>query len=304
MQNILPNIEHLYIFTKIVEAGSLAKAGEILRIPKPSMSRKLTQLEDDIGAQLLLRSSRGIKPTEIGNKLYTACGAIFDTLDSFRETISKVKQEPQGVLKITAGVEFGIAVLNTITSQYSKMFPKVTLDVELTGRKVDLAFENIDLAIRIGPLKDSSLRSRKLGEFRYGLFASPKFIEKYRTKLKSVDDLSRVPTLVFKTGIHDVKWTLVSQSERKVIELHPRSICNNHWMLIESARNDVGVAFCPKFLAQSYIDSGELIQMHTDYRSESIPITAVFPNQQYMNPLTRSFLDFLTQKLASDYLRE
>ncbi|NRA66805.1 MAG: LysR family transcriptional regulator [Pseudobacteriovorax sp.] len=302
--NTLPNIEHLYIFTKIVEAGSLSKAGEILRIPKPSMSRKLTQLEDDIGAQLFLRSSKGIKPTEIGKKLYSACGAIFNTLDSFRDTISEVKREPQGLLKITAGVEFGIAVLNTITSQYSNMFPKVTLDVELTGRKVDLAFENIDIAIRIGPLKDSNLKSRKLGEFRYGLFASPNFIKKYKTKLKSIDSLESLPTLVFKKGIHDIKWTFVSDGEKRTIELNPRSICNNHWMLIESARNDVGIAFCPNFLAKSHIDRGDLIQIHSSYRSESIPITAVFPNQQYMNPLTRSFLDFLTRKLDTDYLSE
>ena len=295
----LPNIDHLVLFMKIVEAGSFAEAGRLLRIPKPSVSRKVAQLEDEVGVHLFQRSSKGIKATEIGMQLYKTAKEVLGTLQGFQDSISQVKEEPQGRLKITAGVEFGMFVLTHIIAKYSEKFPKVILDVELTGRKIDLAFENIDLAVRIGTLKDSSLKSRRLGEFQYGLFATEHFIEKHKSKLKSVKGLCEVPTLVFRSGIHNESWTLYSEGEAEQVSLNPRVICNNHGLLVESALRGSGVAFTPKFLLKGYLQSQGLVHLFPEYHSQTIPITAVFPNQTYMNPLTRSFLDFLSKELSS-----
>jgi len=297
----LPNLEHLLIFSKVVEAGSFAAVSRSLNIPKSSLSRKISQLEEDFGAQLFIRSTRKIRPTEIGKELYNRSLVILGSINEVKKKIHSINSEPKGYLRITAGVEFGVAVLNKIIHEFTEKYPKIIPNVELTSRIVDIIYEGVDVAIRIGKLKDSGLFAKKLGEFRYVLLVSPKFLK--NNPVNSYKDLEKHKCLVFRSlNNHNESWTLVSQSEEKTVKVNVGMSSNNHWSLIESAKNNQGIIFAPRFLASHYIESGELVTVLEKWSSHPIPVHAVFPTKDSITPNTRVFIDFLVTKLTANYL--
>ncbi len=303
----IPDLEKLYLFQQVVEAGSFNEVCRSHHIPKPTLSRKIRQLEEEIGHQLLIRSTRGIRPTERGLYLYQKAKTLLDLSNEIYQEFDGESQEPQGSLRISAGVEFGLAVLNSILVDFQRLYPKIHLDVELTGRFVDLIHENVDVAIRIGSLADTSLHAEKLGEFHSKLFASPQFVEKYGSGLITVEDLRHVPTLEHKTSQAVVwKWTLFhsgnqeGKSGRKVeIPINPVLHCNNRWLLIHSCLAHQGIMLCPDFLLKDYLEQGTLIPLFNEWSTAVTPIHAVYPEQTDLPVATRVFIDFVAKKIQA-----
>lgn len=299
--NKLPNLENLLLFTKSVESNSFAEVSRSLNIPKSSLSRKISQLEEDLGAQLFVRSTRNIRLTEIGQDLYNRSVAILNSIDELNSQIHSVKTEPKGDLRITTGVDFGYSVLKDIIFKYNEKCPKVTLHVELTNRLVDIVYEGIDLAIRIGIPKDSSLIAKKVGEIKYSLLASPLFLK--NNQIKNYKDIEKVDCLIFQSVTNKNKtWTLLSKNEEKLIKPKPVLFSNSHSFLIECAKNGRGLIYTPRFLAKKEIESGELVPVLEKWTSASKPINVIFPNRDYLTPKTREFIDFLAVELKDRYL--
>src|SRR5690606_35777795 len=166
------------IFTKVVEMGSFTKAAQSLGMPNSTVSAKVSQLETALRVTLIRRTTRKLFVTEEGKLFYDKCKRGLKEIQSAQEEVSESQSEPHGLLKLTASVDFGNAILPRVITKFKKLYPKVSLDIFLNDRVVDVVGEGFDLAIRFGQLKDSSLISKKLGGIYFAPFASPSYLKK------------------------------------------------------------------------------------------------------------------------------
>ncbi len=295
MKNLF-NIEGLYLFTKVVEARSFAEVSKKLRIPKATLSRKISQLESELGAQLLVRTTRNLQPTDIGREFLQRALAILAAVDDSRTLISKSAEEPQGLLRISVGVEFGLCVITPLINEFCRKYPKLNIELDLTGRQADLVYEGFDLGIRIGPLPDSSLGSRKLGTFTYGVFAAPKLIKELGQP-KRPSDLKKWPKVSFSRTNVNRQWGLINGSSIENIEVQPRIISNNYWVLRDAAESGLGAVFMPSFLASAALKQKTLLPILPEWRSEEIPIHALYPSQKFLSTKVRAFVDYVKENV-------
>lgn len=291
-----PSMESVALFIRVVEAGSFAKVSRLLGIPKASLSRKISQLEEFYGTQLIVRSTRHLQLSEVGREVFGKSHAMLSILEDVKSVISKTKEKPHGLLRITAGVEYGLSVISPIVNDYLKIFPEVSVELDLTGRRVDLIYEGFDLGVRIGPLEDSTLSSRKVGSFRYGVFASQKFITE--NKPITLEKVNSLPTLGFTRADNRKSWTLINELEEKSIEISPRMISNNYWTLLNAVQSHLGLAFMPIFLVEEELKKKTIVQLFPNWQSEEIPIHFIYPSQKYLTSKVRSFIDFAIKKLT------
>lgn len=297
------DLESMYLFTKVLEAGSFSSVASKTRMPKATLSRKIKELEDQVGAQLLIRTTRQVQPTDIGREFLQRANTILAAVEDSKVLVKKSSKEPQGLLRITAGVEFGLSVLSPIILKFQKVYPKIDVEIDLTGRFVDLAYEGFDVGIRIGPLEDSSLSCRKIGSFSYGLFASPQFI-KSNTAIKKVSDLETLPKLAFSRAGQRHEWKLMNGEKFEKLNVEPKLVSNNYWVIEKAAISGAGITFMPKFLVQESVKAGLLKPVLNDWHSVEIPIHLVFPNQRFISTKLRTFIDFIADEVNKSFQKK
>lgn len=294
------DLEGMYLFTKVLEAGSFSVVAKKTRVPKATLSRKIKELEDQIGAQLLIRTTRQVRPTDLGREFLQRANTILAAVEDSKVLVKKSSNEPEGMLRITAGVEFGVSILGPIILKFQKKYPKINIELDLTGRFVDLAYEGFDIGVRIGPLEDSSLNCRKIGSFSYGLFASPEFL-KFCSPIRKVSDLKELPKLAFSRAGQHHEWKLINGEKFEKVILDPKLISNNYWIIERAAINSAGVTYIPHFLVKDSVKAGLLKPVLSDWHSVEIPIHLVFPNQRFVTTKLRTFIDFVTNEVNRSF---
>ena len=171
-------VDAIAVFVKVVEAGSFSAAARRLGLPKTTVSAKVAGLEKRLGVRLIQRTTRKLRMTEAGEKYFHHCAIATREVELGEAALQSAKEKPYGVLKVTAPVDLGHAVLPRIVRAYAGKYPDVSVELIVTNRIVDLVEEGIDLAIRwAGALKDSSLIARRFIETRSNLWASPKYMK-------------------------------------------------------------------------------------------------------------------------------
>lgn len=291
----LPNLNDLLLYCQVVQEGSFAAAARRFGGSKATVSRRIAQLEQALGAQLLIRTTRSLKTSEVGRDFFRRAQGILAASDEALAAVTRTKDEPTGLLRVTTGVELGIEFLSPLLDEYLEQHPQVSAELDLTGRFVDLVYEGFDLGIRVGALDDSSLSSRKLGSFRYGVFASPALIGK--NKITTPKQLSQFPGLVFKRSEHSEVWTLVNGHSEQKVSVTPKLSSNNHWALRQAAVSGLGIVFGPTFIMRSEVKRGRLVQLLPQWGSPEIPIHAVFPAQKFLSSKVRRFIEHLVSHL-------
>jgi LysR family transcriptional regulator, regulator for bpeEF and oprC len=292
----LPDLKDLSLFCRVVQEGSFAGAARRFGSSKATVSRRVALLEQSLGAQLLIRTTRTVKPTELGRDFYSRAIGILAAADDALASVKKTRGEPSGLLRITAGVEFGVEFLSPLLSDYLTYNTQVSAELDLTGRFVDLVYEEFDLGIRVGPLGDSSLSSRKLGSFRYGVFASPSLIRK-QSRIQKPSQLAGLPALVFKRPEHTEHWVLLKGHTEQTVKVTSKLTSNNHWALRRAAVAGLGFVFGPTFLMKEDVQNKRLVQILPEWGSTEIAVHAVFPAQKFLAPKVRRFVDHLVMKL-------
>jgi DNA-binding transcriptional LysR family regulator len=295
------DLESVSLFTQVVEARSFTSVAEKRGLPKATVSRRIKDLEERIGAQLLLRTTRQVHLTDIGREFLQRAKIILAAMEDSHQLVRKSTGTPNGLLRITAGVEFGLSILTPIILKFQERYPEVQTEVDLTGRYVDLAYEGFDAGIRIGPLPDSSLGCRKLGSFSYGLFAAPEFIKKVKP-IRKISDLENLTKLAFSRAGQGQEWKLVKGDQLEVLKVEARLTSNNYWVIEQAALRGHGVVFMPKFLVKESVGRGHLKPILENWRSVEIPIHIVFPQQRFIPSKLRAFIDFTASEISKDNL--
>ncbi|WP_413944195.1 LysR family transcriptional regulator [Bdellovibrio sp. HCB-162] len=289
------DLNQIRIFVRLVQAGSFTKAAEVLRQPKSRVSRRLSALEKELGVQLIYRTTRQFQLTEMGRAYYERARGLVEGLESLSTEVSDTTTEVAGLIKITASDDMGVNILPGLLDEFSKQYPQVRFEIFLTQAYVDLVKESIDVAIRIGHLRDSSLRVRRVGTVKNILVATPGLLERYRN-WEDINQLSNIPFVGF-TFLSKIE--MIRGNEGKKFNLKPTYTytSNNPAMLVELALLGKGLAFVPEFLCAEHVRTGRLVHIHKTLRGQETPISIVTPEQKETPLKIKKFSEFMAKRM-------
>ena len=296
-------LSELKAFVKVVQTGSFTQAALALNSQKAHISRLVSQLERKLNVRLLTRSTRALSLTEVGQDIYERAIGILQAVDATQIAAEQTHATPSGTLRLTCPAEFGILSANHWMSQYLLQYPNVQIEAEYTSRIIDLVHEGFDLAIRLGPLPNSNLNARKLGELHYALYASPTYLQRKNgltEPIQQPEQLSTHATLGFNIAHADQIWTLTAHHDRndtRHISIHPRMRINSVFALADAARAGLGIARLPQIQAEPLVKAGELIPVLPHWQPTPTPIHALYPSIRYLSPKVRTFIDFIVWQL-------
>lgn len=283
------DLESLQVFRAVIETGSFTAAGDRLGKDKAHISRVVTRLEKRLGVQLLQRSTRSLNVTEIGRDFYERACGILTALEETEASIARAHGEPRGILRVTAGVDFGLMRVNHWIAAYLKRYPEVRVEADFSNRVVDVIHEGIDVAIRVGPLVDSELSVRPLGEIRYGLYASPAYV-RARGRPDSIAALSQHAVVMFAPRGKPA-WPLVRGRQREDVTAEALCATNNSLAARDLAADGLGIALLPHFQAAPLVAQERLMRVLAEWERVPVPVAALFASSRYMTPKVRAFVD-------------
>lgn len=289
----------LLLFARIVDSGSFSRAALRVGLPKSTVSRRISSLEERLGERLLQRTTRKLVLTEFGSSLLDHARQIVEEVEAAGALVQHRQAEPGGRLRISMPSDFANLVLGEMLSEFMARYPNISLELDLSPRRVDVLGENFDLAIRMGDLPDdASLAARRIALITVGLYASPAYTAR-RGLPDNPDGLMQHDALCLlsRTG-GATAWTLIRGKARWEQVPPARTIANSPELLVRLARTGSGIAAVSDQFAAPYVRSGELVRLLPEWSLPSVAGWAVFPGRRLMPAKTRVFLDLLTATLA------
>lgn len=287
------------VFRKVVELRSFSSAAEHLGMSNASVSKYLNSLENHLGTQLLMRTTRRMSLTEQGRAYYEKCSRLLDEIDDAEATAGEQYPEPRGLLKVRAPLSLGAAHLGKIVSTFLTQYPEVSVEVTLNDRFTDPVEEGYDVALRIAAeLPDSSLVARAIAGIRRDLCAAPKYLERFGEP-STPAELRRHNCIVYTRGESPDDWRFDGPNGKTVARVSGNYRCNNGIVLREALIEGAGIGLLPAFLVDSDVAEGRLKPIMTAYVPEPRMLFAVFPYSRHPLPKVKAFVDFLGKSLAA-----
>jgi len=283
-------------FVTVVEEGSFAGAARRLGLPPSSITRRVQRLEADLRGPLLQRTTRSVRMTPAGSEYYSRVRPALATLAEASAAVQADASEPRGTVRMTAPADFSITVLGPILARFSERHPEVRVELEVTQRRVDLVEEGFDLALRGGPLRDSSLVVRRLIPMASRLFASPAFVDRYG-RPQHPADLERLPCVLFRARDGRSRWGLNRGSEKTAVEVRgPVSVDLmglNRTLMLEG----IGIALIPHVYCQGDVERGRAVHVLPEWEQAGHGLSLVFPPVQPTPRRVQVLRDFLIEEL-------
>jgi DNA-binding transcriptional LysR family regulator len=300
------------LFARVVEAGSFSGAARALKLPKSTVSRKLTTLENELGVRLVQRTTRKMGLTDAGRRFYEASARVVAAAQDGLQAVSSVASSPRGLLRVTAPLSF--AMLGPDIAAFLLKHTEVQIELVCTDRQVDLVEENFDVAIRAGALADSTLVARPLGRLQRVLVAAPSYCEAHGTP-RTAQDLTKHACISFGSGVSPNVWTLYAEGRHasprghrarerteKTVEVHvvPRLVVNDFEMMAAAARAGVGIAWMMASICADDLAAGRLRRVLPTYGSRETPVHAVYPTARHVSPKVTAFIEHVRRAFAGD----
>lgn len=289
----MDRIQAIRLFIRVVDLGSFSKAAADMGMGQPSATKLVVQLEKQLGSRLLHRSTRGVTPTEIGALYYAKCKLIAHHVEEAETVAALLQSQVQGGLRITTSVAFGRRVLVPMVMRFMEIHPKLQIELNFEDRYVSLVEQGIDVAIRMGPLADSTLGARYLGINPWVVVASPEYIKK-RGAPADPAGLTAHDALVYSTVQGDARWHFTgAEGHARPVSVSGPLRSNNLSALLVAARGGMGVAALPKYVAHESIRSGALVPVLDGWVLPSQEIHAVYPSPQLVPAKVSGFVGWL-----------
>ena len=291
-------LDDLEAFVAVVEAGSITQAADRLGIAKSAVSRRLSALEQRLGVELIRRTTRRLNLTETGRGFYEQSSRILADLDEAESAAAQSHGELRGRLRIALPLSFGLKHMGRPISEFVRRHPKVTFDLDLNDRRVDLLEEGADLALRIGRLEDSSLIARRLFDARTVLVASAEYLERHGAPAVP-HDLAAHRCLAYSNLREPNRWRCRDRDGKAIdVAIKPVMMASSGDFLSGMAADGHGIAMQPTFIAGPLVESGALVPILTDYQWPITPAYAVYPPTRHLTYRVRAFIDFLAETFA------
>jgi DNA-binding transcriptional LysR family regulator len=290
----MDRIDCLETFAHVFESGSFSGAARRQGTTQPTVSKRIAWLEEHFGTSLFLRSTRRLTPTEEASRIYDHVRNLLETYDLTRASAQNTLPEPAGTLTIAAPSSFGRHVLMPIVADFLRSYPTISLDLKMSERQINLLEEGAELALRIGELKDSSLRMRPLGRISRYAVASPLYLAKHPSPTEP-GELSRHQCIGYSRFGHTTNWVFESEYGRHVIDVECAFRVDDADMLQAAVLEGMGIAILPSWLALPYLESGQMISILPDHIVPALPLNAIYPDPGTLSLRARCFLDFLAE---------
>lgn len=292
------DLNDLSLFAAVVSNGGFSAAARALNTPKSRVSRRVANLEQQLGVRLVERSTRRFKVTEVGQDVYRHARAAMCEAEAVDEVVSRVKAEPQGLVRISCplGVD---RVLGTVLPKFLHANPKLRVQVLVTNRRVDIIEEGVDVAIRIREQLDSDadLQVRIIGRTGAWLVASAAFVAANGAP-QSPEEIPNFPTISHAERPGVDRWSMFNAEGERVEVAHEPRLSATDWSLIRSSAVDgLGIALLPEYLANEPLKTGDMVRVLPDWtRAEGI-IHLVFTSRRGLLPGVRAVIDFVAEAL-------
>ena len=278
----------LKTFSKVSELGSFTKAAASLKQPKSRVSRAISRLEEEVGVELIRRTTRQIALTTQGREFYLKIREQILKLEQEVELINEAKKEISGVLRITAPEDLGQSVLLDIIAKYNDLYPNVEVQTILTGDFLDLTKDNIDLAFRVGKLEDSTLIQRSFKDVHFIAIASREYVQRFGIP-SSLEDLQEHKLLTFR----DFDFNSLEKKSSKTVNLKYQINTSSIPMLLSMALNGNGITIVPSFYCEEHVRVGKLIHVFPNWKGPKHTIKVLYTPTSNLSKRTRAFLDLL-----------
>ena len=293
----MDRITGMQLYVRVVETGSFSRAATDLGITQPTATKHVAALEAQLGARLLHRSTRGVTPTEIGQLYYDKCKTIQQQLEEADNLAMLLQSRLGGQLRISTSVAFGRRVATPLALRFMREHPELQLDLSFDDRYVNLVEQGIDVALRMGPMADSSLGARYLGQNPWLTAAAPAYLARRGTPL-TPEDLGAHDCLVYSSVQGDARWSYSTpDGEQRLVPVRGPMRSNNLSAVLAACRAGMGVAVLPWYVGGESVADGSIVPVLADHPLPAQELHAVFPSPKLVPGKVRHFIDFLQREL-------
>jgi len=292
------DLNDVAVFARVVEAGSFTGAARLLGIPKTTVSRRIAELEREVGMRLLQRTTRSLNMTDAGRLYYEESSRGLRAIEDANLRLADARAEPSGTICVSAPVAFGSFFLADTVFDFLAAYPKTRVELRLTDDKLNLIEDGIDLAFRTGALADSTLVARKLGSTHKILCASPAYLERRGMPATAVN-LSRHDCVIAGHSIAGAQWALEGPRGLERISVSGRIAANTMQLAFRAAIAGYGIALLPGAQAMAAVAEGRLHHVLTEYAASIGGLYAVYPSSRHLSPAVKAFIDLAAMRVGA-----
>lgn len=299
------NLNDLAMFEEVIRAGGFSAAARKLSQPKASVSRAVQRLENGLAVRLIQRTTRSLRLTEAGELLYQQANVSLQQIGDTLCRIRNMHEQPEGHLKITMPVEFGMFFMGSLIADFMQLYSQVYVQVDLSSRLVNLIEEGFDLALRMGAgiPQDSSLVARKLGKLPLKFYASPYYLGKHG-RPDTLQALIKHESILFR---HSHQQTIratchfpqKAASSCVEIQLHGKLSVDHYSVMKDAAVAGAGIALMPPFMCHAEVLTGQLVDILEQHDVDTDQLFLVYPTRKHHPAAVKALIDFMTQRLLS-----
>jgi len=291
----MDRLQELAVLVAVIDHGSLSAAARRLRRSPPAVTRALAALEDRLGVRLVERSTRRLSPTQNGRVFAERARTLLHEYDS---AVTGLAEAPlRGLLRVTAPLQFGRRHVAPVVIGFLQTFSEMRVELVLNDRNLDLIEESIDVAVRIGPLADSTLLAKRVGEVRRILVATPGYLGKRGTPRKPFD-LAAHDTISGTMRSEPSEWRFGPSKRTTVVRLSSRLLVNEVEARLVAVRSGQGIARVLSYQVSEELESGELVRLLPSFEPPPLPVHLVTSSRSPQPSKVRAFLDFATESLT------
>jgi len=292
----MADLNALAVFAKVAEAGSFSEAARRLKMPVSTVSRRVTELEDQLGVRLIERSTRNLRLTELGAEVLEHAQCTSELSEAVESIVSNRLADVSGTLRLSSMPSVSDTLTTPLVTAFQASYPNVRVQILVTERMVDLIADGIDLAFRLGPLKDSSLVARRILTYRHQLVASP-FYLKDRKPPRTRQDLLSHRLLTFSYWKPENSWTFVHKNgrEKETLTFQPHLSMNDFAGLAPALVAGAGIGDLPPVVQPSLIEEGRLVEVMPDWRFRTCDLSLVHVGNRHLSKPCRMFKEFAVQ---------
>ena len=290
----MTDLNALLIFAKVVEATSFSEAARRLGMPISTVSRKVAELEDQLGVRLLERSTRQLRLTDIGAEVLEQAQRSVEVREAVDSVVSNQLTEVKGTLRLSAPPSISDSLVAPIATAFQASYPEVRIHVLVTERLVDHIAEGIDLTFRVGPLNDSTLVARKMLRYRHQLLASQEYLDRNKAP-KKPKDLLEHRLLAFSFWNPQNSWIFTKGEARETVTFHPRLAMNDYAGLATALVAGSGIGELPPIVAPHLLHNGKLVEVMSNWRFPAVDVSVVHLGNRHIARPVRLLKEFAAQ---------